>query len=47
MDTGSLLEHRQPESVIFLQLAGSQYLDIPASTELSQPVDVGALFNKQ
>jgi hypothetical protein len=46
VDTGSLLEHRQPETVVFLQLSGSPYLDIPASTELVQPVDVGVLFNK-
>ena len=46
VDTGSLLEHRQPETVVFLQLSGSPYLDIPASAELVQPVDVGILFNK-
>ena len=46
VDTGSLLEHRQPETVVFLQLSGSPYIDIPASTELVQPVDVGTLFNK-
>ena len=46
VDTGSLLEHRQPETVVFLQLSGSPYLDIPASAELVQPVDIGILFNK-
>ena len=46
VDTGSLLEHRQPETVVFLQLSGSPYIDIPASTELVQPVDIGTLFNK-
>ena len=46
VDTGSLLEHRQPETVVFVQLSGSPYIDIPASSELSQPVDVGALFDK-
>ena len=46
VDTGSLLEHRQPETVVFVQLSGSPYLDIPASAELVQPVDVGILFNK-
>ena len=45
VDTGSLLEHRQPERVVFLQLSGSPYLDIPASAELVQPVDVSLLFN--
>ena len=46
VDTGSLLEHRQPETVVFVQLSGPPYLDIPASAELVQPVDVGILFNK-
>ncbi len=44
-DTGSLLEHRQPESVVFLDFSGSTYLNIPASVELTQSVDVGALFD--
>ncbi len=43
-DTGSLLEHRQPEQVVFLDFSGSTYLNIPASVELSQSVDVGTLF---
>ena len=46
VDTGSLLEHRQPEKVVFVQLSGSPYFDIPAATELVQSVDVGALFSK-
>ncbi|MBP5336919.1 MAG: Ig-like domain-containing protein [Bacteroidales bacterium] len=44
IDTGSLLEHRPPETVVFLDFNGSQYLIIPASVELSQSVDVGPLF---
>ncbi|MCR5351927.1 MAG: Ig-like domain-containing protein [Bacteroidales bacterium] len=44
VDTGSLLEHRQPETVVFLDFSGSEYLNIPVSTELTQSVDVGALF---
>ena len=46
VDTGSLLEHRQPESVVFLEISGSQYINIPASTELVQPVNIGELFQK-
>ncbi len=46
VDTGSLLEHRQPESVVFLEFSGSQYINIPASTELVQPVNIGELFQK-
>ena len=45
VDTGSLLEHRQPEAVVFLEMAGDTYLQIPANTELTQSVNVGALFN--
>ena len=44
IDTGSLLEHRQPEMVVFLDFSGSNYLNIPASVELSQSVDVSTLF---
>lgn len=47
VDTGSLLEHRQPEKVVFIDFAGSEYLNIPASTELSQSVDIGALFKTE
>ena len=46
VDTGSLLDHRQPERVIFLELGGSPYIDIPASAEISQPVSVKELFDK-
>ena len=46
VDTGSLLEHRQPGSVVFLEISGSQYINIPASTELVQPMNIGELFQK-
>ena len=44
VDTGSLLEHRQPEAVVFLDISGSQYIDIPASAEIVQPVTIASLF---
>ena len=44
VDTGSLLEHRQPESVVFLNFSGSQYIDIPTSAEVSQSVQIASLF---
>ena len=44
VDSGSLLEHRQPEAVVFLDFSGSQYIDIPASAEVSQSVRVDSLF---
>ena len=47
VDTGSLLEHRQPEKVVFLDFSGSEHLNIPASVELSQSVYVGALFQNE
>ncbi len=47
IDTGSLLEHRQPEKVVFLDFMGSEYLSIPASVELSQSVDVANLFQNE
>ena len=44
VDTGSLLEHRQPEAVVFLDFSGSQYINIPSSAEVTQPVSIATLF---
>lgn len=45
VDTGSILEHRQPEKVIFFKLKdGSYVLDIPESTELVQQINLATLF---
>ena len=44
VDTGSLLEHRQPEKVRFYEIDGNSYIDIPASTELDQTIDIQTLF---
>jgi hypothetical protein len=44
VDTGSLLEHRQPEAVVFLDFSGSDYLVIPASAEIVQSADIRTLF---
>ncbi|MBQ9660851.1 MAG: Ig-like domain-containing protein [Bacteroidales bacterium] len=46
VDTGSLLERRQPEKVVFLKVAGQDYLSIPASTELVQTVDLSTIFQE-
>ena len=46
VDTGNLLDHRQPEKVVFLELSGSPYIDIPAGAEISQPVSIAELFGK-
>lgn len=46
IDTGSVLEHRQPEKVVFYEVDGDSYLMIPASAELSQNIDLSTLFEK-
>ena len=47
VDTGNLLEHRQPEKVIFYKLRdGSEVLTIKESTEMEQRIDIGQLFAK-
>lgn len=47
VDTGNLLEHRQPEKVIFYKLRdGSEVLTIKESTEMDQRIDIGKLFAK-
>jgi hypothetical protein len=44
VDTGSLLEHRQPESVLFVKVADSEYIQIPASAEVEQTFNIKELF---
>ena len=44
VDTGSVLEHRQPERVAFLTVAGSDFLQIPKSVDLVQEADLKTLF---
>ena len=45
VDTGNLLEHKQPEKVLFYTLAdGNNLIDIPEMTELEQMIDVGEMF---
>lgn len=45
VDTGNLLEHKQPEKVRFYKLENGQFLiDIPESTELEQNIDVIEMF---
>ena len=46
VDTGSLLERRQPETVIYATFNGEDLLDIPASSEIEQTIDVKALFDQ-
>ena len=44
VDTGSLLEHRQPEMVKFFELNGENFIMIPPSSDLEQTIDVGEFF---
>ena len=45
VDTGNLLEHKQPEKVLFYELAdGLNLIEIPEMTELEQNIDVGEMF---
>ena len=45
VDTGNLLEHRQPEKVRFYKLQDGTFLiDIPEMTELEQSIDVMEMF---
>ena len=45
VDTGNLLEHRQPEKVKFYKLENGQFLiDIPESTELEQNINITEMF---
>lgn len=45
VDTGNLLEHKQPEKVRFYKLEDGTFLiDIPEMTELEQTIDVQEMF---
>lgn len=47
VDTGNLLEHRQPEKVKFLKITDKAYIEIPARSEIEQDVDLIELFQQQ
>lgn len=45
VDTGNVLERRQPEKVLFYKLENGEFLiDIPEMTELEQDIDVAEMF---
>ena len=47
VDTGNLLEHRQPEKVMFYKLRdGSYVLTIKEAMEMEQKIDIAKLFGK-
>lgn len=45
IDTGSLLEHRQPENVMFYKKDDKEILDIPESSEIVQEISMKKLFS--
>lgn len=45
VDTGNLLERRQPEKVLFYTINEDKLFDIPAGAELDQTIDIKMLFN--
>ena len=44
VDTGSILEHRQPEKVMFFKINDQFLLDIPERTEYVQKINMEELF---
>ena len=44
VDTGNLLEHRQPEKVRFFKIDDSPVFDVPPRTEWEQDLDLDELF---
>lgn len=47
VDTGDLLQHRQPEPVRFVKFGDSEYLDIIKSAEVDQTINLAELFAKE
>ena len=46
VDTGSILEHRQPEAVLYFNFGEQEYIEIPAGAELEQEINVKELFEQ-
>ena len=44
VDTGCLLEHRQPEQVCFYKLNDKDYIDIQTGFDVTQTIDIQVLF---
>lgn len=44
VDTGSVLDRRQPEKVIFYKYRGDRFIRIPEGAELTQTVNVGEML---
>ncbi|MBR5905279.1 MAG: Ig-like domain-containing protein [Bacteroidales bacterium] len=44
VDTGSLLEHRQPEAVLYFTIGEKDLIEIPQSAEVEQEINIKTLF---
>ena len=45
VDTGNVLEHKQPEKVIFYKLKDGTYvINVKESTEMEQNINISSLF---
>lgn len=44
VDTGSLLDHRQPELVMFYKVNGNELINVPESAEIDQNINIASLF---
>ena len=44
VDTGNLLERRQPEQVKFVMFKDGKFLEVPPSAEIDQEIDIQKLF---
>lgn len=44
VDTGSLLDHRQPEKVMFYKINDDMMLNIPEMSEIDQEINLGVMF---
>lgn len=47
VDTGDLLQHRQPEPVYFVKFGDSEYLNVLKSSEITQTIDLAELFKRK
>ena len=44
VDSGSLLEHRQPEAVLYFTFGKEDFIEIPQSAEVEQEINVKNIF---
>ena len=44
VDSGSILEHRQPEKVKFYEVDGGKFIKIPAGAEVTQKINLSEIF---